>query len=92
MDWLREHLKSRLDRVFVVVAALCVPLALYLSSLKSYTALDPFGHVVRTRAHPRHGPFWKVLLTLLLVVVAARALVFAVRWVARGSARDATRP
>ena len=87
MDWLREHLTGRLERVFVVVAALCVPLALALSRVKSYTMVNEFGHVVPTRAHPRYGPFWKVLLVLLLAVVAARLAIFAVGWVRRGSPR-----
>ena len=87
MDWLRNGLAGRLDRVFVVVAALCVPLALALSRVKSYTMVNQFGHTVPTRAHPRYGPFWKVLVSLLLLVLAVRLLIFAVGWVRRGSMR-----
>jgi hypothetical protein len=87
MDWFREHLKHRLDRLFVVVGALCLPLALALSRVKSYTSIDPFGREVQTSAHPRYGSFFKVLLTLLLVVAAVRGMIFAVGWVARGSGR-----
>ena len=86
MDWLREHLRSRLDRLFVVLGALCVPLAMALARVRSYTVVDPFGHAVRTRAYPRYGPFWKILLTLLLVVAAVRLLILAVNWVRRGAA------
>lgn len=86
MDWLREHLHSRLDRLFVVLGALCVPLALALARVRSYTMVDQFGHVVRTRAHARYGPFWKILLTMLLVVGGVRLLIHAVGWVRRGSA------
>lgn len=87
MDWLRDRLTSRLDRLFVVLGALCLPVALLLARAKSYTVVDQFGREVQTRAHPRFGPFWEILLTLLAVVAGVRALIFAVGWVARGSAR-----
>ena len=87
MDWIREHLTSRLDRIFVVAGALCLPLALALSRVKSYTVIDQFGRQVQTRAHSQYGPFWKVFFTLLLVVAAVRTLIFAVGWVARGTSR-----
>jgi hypothetical protein len=87
MDWFREHLTRRLDRLFVVIGALCLPLALALSRVKSYTMIDPFGREVQTRAHPRYGSFFKVLLTLLLVVGAVRGMICAVSWVVRGSRR-----
>ena len=87
MDWFREHLTRRLDRLFVVIGALCLPLALALSRVKSYTMIDQFGREVQTGAYPRYGSFFKVLLTLLLVVGAVRAMIFAVGWVARGSGR-----
>lgn len=88
MDWLREHLTSRLNRLFVVLGALCVPLALLMANAKSYTVVDQFGRTVQTRAHPRYGPFWKILVTALLVVIAVRAMIFAVGWVAKGSTRQ----
>lgn len=86
MDWFREHFHSRLDRLFVVLGALCVPLALALARVRSYTMVDPYGHAVRTRAYARYGPFWKILLTLLLVVAGVRLLIHAVGWVRRGAA------
>jgi hypothetical protein len=87
MDWLREHLTSRLDRIFVVLGALCLPLALALARVKSYTVVDQFGRHVQTRAHPKYGPFLEIFFTLLLVVAAVRVMIFAVGWVARGSSR-----
>jgi hypothetical protein len=87
MDWLREHLTSRLDRLFVVLGALCLPLALALSRAKSYTVVDQFGRHVQTRAHPTYGSFLEIFFTLLLVVAGVRAMIFAVGWVARGSSR-----
>jgi hypothetical protein len=88
MDWFRDHLTSRLDRLFVVLAAFCLPLALALARVRSYTLVDQFGRTVQTRAHPRYGSFGRILLTLLLIVVTARALIFAVGWVRRGATRS----
>lgn len=88
MERLREALRSRLNRLFVVLACLCLPLALGLSRVRSYTATDQFGHLVRTRAHPRYGSFWMILLSLLLAVAALRLLLAAIRWVTGGSARQ----
>lgn len=87
MERLQEALRSRLNRLFVVLGGLCVPLAFGLSRVRSYTATDQFGHLVRTRAHPRYGSFWAILLSLLLAVAALRLLLAAIRWVTREPAR-----
>jgi len=87
MDWIGEHLRRRLDRLFVVIGALCLPLALAMSRVKSYTVIDQFGREVQTRAHPRYGSFFKILLTLLILLASIRALLFAIGWVSRGAAR-----
>lgn len=88
MERLREVLRSRLNRLYVVLGGLCFPLAMGLSRVRSYTATDQFGHLVRTRAHPRYGSFWTILFSLLLAVAALRLMLAAIRWVTRGSARQ----